>query len=186
MGSGCIDARFFDFGIRWRWVVSLMSLPPYSLRNSPGTLNRKLGGPQNRPGRRREEKNPWANRDTKSDPSVVQPILSLYTGWNIPSPPSQNLVLCFFKGTCVSVSHTRDGKVWKFGRQTEFGCQRRQSYWHVIEWLFGFWVGNWFIEHLQIVTSSHYIAIANSHSLKLTTLRIKTARFSISSPVVAW
>jgi hypothetical protein len=30
----------------------------------------------------------------------------------------------------------------------------------------GVWIGNWFIEHLQFVTTTNYSAIANSHTLQ--------------------
>jgi hypothetical protein len=43
-----------------------------------------------------------------------------------------------------------------------------------------------FIEHLQIVTTSNYTAIDNSHSLQLTTAGAKPSKSTVSSPVVAW
>jgi hypothetical protein len=41
-----------------------------------------------------------------------------------------------------------------------------------------------FIDYLQIVTTSNYSAIANSHTLQFTTAHTKP--FPMSSPVVAW
>jgi hypothetical protein len=49
----------------------------------------------------------------------------------------------------------------------------------------GIWIGNWIIEHLQIVTTSNYSAIANSHTQKFTTARTKSSH-SMASPVVTW
>jgi hypothetical protein len=43
-----------------------------------------------------------------------------------------------------------------------------------------------FIEHLQIVTTSSYSAIANSHTLQFTPARTKSSQSAVSSPVVAW
>jgi hypothetical protein len=42
------------------------------------------------------------------------------------------------------------------------------------------------IEHLQILTTYNYSAIANSHTLQFTTARIKSSQSALSSPVVAW
>jgi hypothetical protein len=49
---------------------------------------------------------------------------------------------------------------------------------------FGFVIG--FIEHLQIVTTSNYSAIANSYNLDFTTTCTKYSEFAVSSPVVVW
>jgi hypothetical protein len=43
-----------------------------------------------------------------------------------------------------------------------------------------------FIELLQIVTTSNYSAIANSHTQQFTTARTKSSQFAVSSPVVVW
>jgi hypothetical protein len=43
-----------------------------------------------------------------------------------------------------------------------------------------------FIDHLQIITTSNYSAIANSHTLQFTTAHIKAFQFAVSSPVVVW
>jgi hypothetical protein len=47
-------------------------------------LDRRLGGPQRRSGRRGESSRPY--RDTNSGPSVVQPVASRYTDYVIPAP----------------------------------------------------------------------------------------------------
>jgi hypothetical protein len=47
-------------------------------------LDRTLGGPQSRSGRR--EANSWLYRDSNSDPSVVQLVASRYTDYAIPAP----------------------------------------------------------------------------------------------------
>jgi hypothetical protein len=43
-----------------------------------------------------------------------------------------------------------------------------------------------FIEHLQILTTSNYSAIANSHTQQFITSRTKSSHSVVSSPVVAW
>jgi hypothetical protein len=48
---------------------------------------------------------------------------------------------------------------------------------------FGLVIG--FIDHLQIVTTSNYSVIANSHTLQFTTARAKSFQSAMSSPVVA-
>jgi hypothetical protein len=48
---------------------------------------------------------------------------------------------------------------------------------------YGFVIG--FIEHLQIVTTRNYSAIANSHTLQFPTARTKPSQSAVSSPVVA-
>jgi hypothetical protein len=55
------------------------TLPPGNSPRYP--LDRRLGGPQNRYGRRGEEKTPLLHRDSNSDPSIVQPVVSRYTDW---------------------------------------------------------------------------------------------------------
>jgi hypothetical protein len=49
---------------------------------------------------------------------------------------------------------------------------------------FGLKIG--FIEHLQIVTTSNYSNIANSHTLQLTTARTKSSQSAVSSLNVTW
>jgi hypothetical protein len=49
---------------------------------------------------------------------------------------------------------------------------------------FGLVIG--FIEHLQIVITSNYSAIANSHILQFTIAHTESSQSAVSSPVVAW
>jgi hypothetical protein len=49
---------------------------------------------------------------------------------------------------------------------------------------FGLVIG--FTEHLQIVTTSTYNAIANSYTLQITTAPTKSFQSAVSSAVVAW
>jgi hypothetical protein len=49
--------------------------------------------------------------------------------------------------------------------------------------VFGLVIG--FIEHLQIVTTSNYSTISNSHTLQFTTVGTKSSQSAASSPVVA-
>jgi hypothetical protein len=58
MGSGFVDPRFIDLGTSWRSVVSFTPLLLYPRGKSPQyPLDRRLGGPQYRSGRRGGEKN---------------------------------------------------------------------------------------------------------------------------------
>jgi hypothetical protein len=50
-GSGCIDPHFLDLGTSWRWVVSFTPRPLYPRY----PLDRMLGEPWSRSGRRGEE-----------------------------------------------------------------------------------------------------------------------------------
>jgi hypothetical protein len=57
--SGSIAPRILDLGTRWELVVSFTSRPLYPQEKSPWyTLNRRLGGPQNRSGHGGGEKIP--------------------------------------------------------------------------------------------------------------------------------
>jgi hypothetical protein len=61
------------------------------------------------------------------------------------------------------------------------------AHYHVIQWLwrgFGLVIG--FIGHLQIVTTSNYSDITNSHTPQFTTARTKSSQSDAYSPVVAW
>jgi hypothetical protein len=61
-------------------------------------------------------------------------------------------------------------------------------YCHVYEvWLYtGFGLVIGFTGHLQIVTTSKYSAIINSHTQQFVTARTKSSHSAVSSPVVAW
>jgi hypothetical protein len=63
-------------------VVSFTPLPLYSRY----PLDKRLGGPQSRSGRFGEEKILAPYRDSNSDPSLVQPIVSRYTDCATPAP----------------------------------------------------------------------------------------------------
>jgi hypothetical protein len=85
MGGGCMDPRFLDLGTSWRWVVSFPHRPLYPRRRAPGT--HWMGGwvlPE-------PVWTTWRNeiscyhRDSKSDPSVVQPVASRYTHYTLPA-----------------------------------------------------------------------------------------------------
>jgi hypothetical protein len=57
----------------------------------------------------------------------------------------------------------------------------------VYEWQqtgFGWVIG--FIVHLQIITTSNYSAVANSHTLQFSTARTNCSQFAVFSPVFAW
>jgi hypothetical protein len=49
---------------------------------------------------------------------------------------------------------------------------------------FGLVIG--FTDHLQIVTTSNYSTITNSHTLQFTTAHTKSSQSAVSSPVGAW
>jgi hypothetical protein len=58
---------------------------------------------------------------------------------------------------------------------------------HMYEWLMtGFGMAFGFIEHLQIVTTSNYSTITNSHTLQLITACTKSSQFAVYLPVFAW
>jgi hypothetical protein len=66
-------------------VVSFTHRLLYPWGKSPRyQLDRRLGGPQSRSGRRGENSRPY--RDSNSDPSVVQPIASRYTDYATQAP----------------------------------------------------------------------------------------------------
>jgi hypothetical protein len=73
-GSGCVDPSFLDFGTTRWWVVIFTSLPLYLRGKSPWyLLDRRLGGPQNRSGRRGGEKilDPTGTRTLTPRPSSL-------------------------------------------------------------------------------------------------------------------
>jgi hypothetical protein len=86
-GSGYIDPRFLGLGTSWRWVVSFTPLPLYLRGKSPRyPLDRRLGGPQSRYGRRGEEKilDPTGTRTPNPRSSSPWPVA-------IPTTPSRLL-----------------------------------------------------------------------------------------------
>jgi hypothetical protein len=84
MGRGCIDPRILGLGNSWRWVVSFTPRPLYPRGKNPRyPVKRKLGVPQSRSERCREEENlALAGNWTRA----VQPLTSLYTDCPIPAP----------------------------------------------------------------------------------------------------
>jgi hypothetical protein len=87
---GYIDSRFLSLGTSWRWVVSFTSRPQIPWY----ALDRRLGGPQKRSGRRGAEKivDPTGTRTLTSVVQpvartlVVHPVTSHYTDWAILHP----------------------------------------------------------------------------------------------------
>jgi hypothetical protein len=49
---------------------------------------------------------------------------------------------------------------------------------------FGLVIG--FVDHLEIVTTSNYRTITNSHTLQFTTACTKSSQTAVFSPVVVW
>jgi hypothetical protein len=98
-------------------------------------------------------------------------LMYSYFGSSCANPPAHILVLCcLFKLGCVALY-----------------CVCCHIHCHVLEWLLkGFGLIIEFIDHLQIVTTSNYIAIANSHTLQFTAARTKSSQPAVSSPVVVW
>jgi hypothetical protein len=69
------------------WVVNITPRPLYPRGKSPRyPFDRRLGGPQNRSGRRGEDKNLVPTGTRTPAPSAVQPVASRYTDWAIPAP----------------------------------------------------------------------------------------------------
>jgi hypothetical protein len=50
----------------------------------------------------------------------------------------------------------------------------------------GFGIVKGFIEHLQIVATNNYSAIANPHTLQFTAVRTESFQSAVPSQVVAW
>jgi len=67
LGSGSIAPRILNLGTRWRWVVRDTSRPLYRRYS----LDRKLGGPQNRSRRSGEE---WIPASARNRTPVLQPV----------------------------------------------------------------------------------------------------------------
>jgi hypothetical protein len=89
-GSGCVDPRFLDLGTSLKCVVSITPRLLYPRRKSPRyPLDARLGGPQNRSGRRGE--NCWPYLDSNSDSLVVQLVASCYTECAIPTLCCSNI-----------------------------------------------------------------------------------------------
>jgi hypothetical protein len=88
LGNGGIAPRI-NLGTRWRWVVSLTPLPLYPRgKSSWYPLDRRLGGPQSRPGRGGKEKN-------SQPPSAIEP-------WNPDRPVrSPALYRLNYHGSCL-------------------------------------------------------------------------------------
>jgi hypothetical protein len=77
-GSGDIASFILDLGTRWRWVVSFTPRPLCFHEKSPWyPLDRRLGGPQSRPGRGGEEKN--SQPLPGLGPPIIQIVSQYYT-----------------------------------------------------------------------------------------------------------
>jgi hypothetical protein len=85
-GSGCIDPRFLELGISWRWVVSFTPRPLYPRGKNPRVPIRYEAGWAPEPvWTIWRSENSCPHRYSNSDPSVVHPVSSLYTDWAIPA-----------------------------------------------------------------------------------------------------
>jgi hypothetical protein len=49
-----------------------------------------------------------------------------------------------------------------------------------------FWIGDWIIDNLQVVTTNNYNTIANFHNLQIATAQAKPLQSAVPSPVVPW
>jgi hypothetical protein len=66
---------------------------------------------------------------------------------------------------------------------------QNQSYTYIVMCVsdcMGFGVVIGYIEHLQIVATSNYSTVANSHTLQFITSHTKPSQFALSSLAVAW
>jgi hypothetical protein len=78
LGSGGTALSILDLGTRWRWVVSFTTRPLYPQRKSLWyPLDRRLGGPQSRPGYGGEEKN--SQPLPGLEPPMIQPVVQRCT-----------------------------------------------------------------------------------------------------------
>jgi hypothetical protein len=79
-------------------------------KNARYPLDRRLGGPQNRSGRRGEEN---ILGDSSSDPTVSQPAASRYNDYAIPAPVFRVLMSIFLGLSTVPIheDETRDSRV---------------------------------------------------------------------------
>jgi hypothetical protein len=83
MEIGCIDPHFLDFGSSWRQVVSFTPRPLYPEGKSHLYPSyRRLGGPQSRSGRRREEKILSPTGIRTLTPRSSSTFLFEYGGWS--------------------------------------------------------------------------------------------------------
>jgi hypothetical protein len=89
--NGCIDPHFLDLGTSWRGVVSFTPLPLNPGGSPPCTLDRRLDGPQNRSGRRGEEK--ILDRTRTRTPTPRSSSQSLYRLRYPGSSPNINIIL---------------------------------------------------------------------------------------------
>jgi hypothetical protein len=77
-GSGGIEPHILDVGTRCRWVVSFATRVLYPKgKSSWYPLERRLGGPQSRFGRGREEKN--YQPLPRFEHAIIQPVVQRYT-----------------------------------------------------------------------------------------------------------
>jgi hypothetical protein len=80
-GNGGISPRILDLGTRWRWVVSFTQRPLYTQGKSPWyPLDRRMGGPQSRSGRRGVEKNSQPLPVKNGNTSEILKLCILNTG----------------------------------------------------------------------------------------------------------
>jgi hypothetical protein len=125
---------FFDFGSRWRCVVSFTPRPLYPQGKSPWyPLDRRMGGPQSRSGCNGEEKNfqPLPGLE----PPIIEPVVQRWTTEFSRLLISQNQSYFPTDGRSVgrsvsqSVSHSvRPCWHWApLGLMARFGCNK-ESY----------------------------------------------------------
>jgi hypothetical protein len=87
LGSGYIHSHFLDLDTSWRWVVSFTPLLLYPQGKNPWhQLDRRLGWAPEPVWTTWRGENSWPYQDSKSNPSVIQPLASHYTDYAIPAP----------------------------------------------------------------------------------------------------